>query len=119
MRSGVGWRFSPASSLAGRAAVRIGHMAKKGPLARRRRYGAADGELHGWRGNEPKLHRAHRRLGAIGDAKFGDNLADVELDRTHADVERAGNRAVGLSLRHQPQHRLLTQRQLALGWRGK
>src|SRR5437763_4230313 len=88
---------------------------RTGPLAPRRRWRVADGELYGWRSNEPELDRAHRRLGAIGDAKFGDNLADVELDRAHADVERAGNRAVGLSLRHQPQHRLLTRGQLVLG----
>src|SRR6185436_11352202 len=53
---------------------------------------------------EAALRRQHRRLRAVLDAELVEDLADVALDRSFAQVERARDHLVGLARGDQGQH---------------
>jgi len=59
-------------------------------------------------GEESLLQRLAEQLGHVADFQPPHQIKPVYLNRSHADIQTAGDVAVGISLRHQFQNFLLT-----------
>lgn len=59
-------------------------------------------------GQEPLLQRLAEQLGHVADLQSPHQVKTMHLNRSHADVQTAGDVAVGVPLRHQLEYFLLS-----------